>query len=188
MSGMGAMCPDNRENRQGADADTGILLFRQNASCRQEGPPVRYAGLHSRYRAVALQILYEYETTSHTPSRIINAHFHILRQEGIAFSVVGQDFIRQFVNGVLETREQLDGCIAQGARRYPVWTLSVIDRTILRLALFEHTAQVFASPVKVIIAEAIALAEHYGSDVSPRFVHGVLGTILNRQPTQAVSA
>ena len=84
-------------------------------------------------------------------------------------------------------QDELDGRIGQVAQRYPVDTLLVIDRNILRMALYEIEAKDFPSPVRVVIAEAIQLAEAYGSEVSPNFVHGVLGALLAQQEPAPVT-
>jgi N utilization substance protein B len=57
--------------------------------------------------------------------------------------------------------------------------VAVIDRNILRMALFEFSAG--KVPVKVAINEAVELAKEYGSDSSPRFVNGVLGALVPHQ-------
>lgn len=137
-----------------------------------------YEGRHSHYRAAALQCLYERETSSHLPSQVMVQRFHSLQQAGIPVSAEGRKYVRRLVAGVVENQAALDACIAQVARRFPVETLSFIDRNILRLALCEVEHEKFDTPVKVVIAEAIRLAECYGSAISPRFVHGVLGAAL----------
>ncbi len=153
-----------------------------------QGGTDTYASVHSQYRAIALQMLYEHETTDHIPSRIFHLRMYSLQQAGIAVTEPGQDFIRRLVFGMLEHQEELDGRIGQVARRFPVETLLVIDRSILRMALYEIAAREFHSPVKVVISEAIHLAEAYGSETSPGFVHGVLGAVLAQQEPEAVSA
>ncbi len=144
-----------------------------------------YEGRRSHYRAVALQCLYEQETSEHTPSQVMLQRFQSLQEAGIAVSVEGQRYVRQLVAGVMEDRLHLDACIEQVARRFPVDTLPCIDRNILRLALCEVKRQEFDTPIKVVISEAIRLAECYGSDVSPRFVHGVLGAALKVHAAEA---
>jgi N utilization substance protein B len=58
--------------------------------------------------------------------------------------------------------------------------LAIIDRNILRLALFEIGANTNDAPPKVVINEAVELAKEFGSDSSPRFINGVLGAALKR--------
>ncbi len=147
-----------------------------------------YRGRHSYYRAVALQCLYEQEAVHHILSQVMVQRFHSLEQDGIPVSAAGQRYVRRLVAGVTEDRARLDAWIEQVAQRFPVTTLSLIDRNILRLALCELEHAEFDTPVKVVIAEAIRLAECYGSDISPRFVHGVLGAALKARADAAASA
>ncbi|MGV2434167.1 MAG UNVERIFIED_CONTAM: hypothetical protein LVT10_04090 [Anaerolineae bacterium] len=57
----------------------------------------------------------------------------------------------------------------------------MIDRNLLRIAFFE--AGVLDVPIGVAVDEAVALAKLYGSESSPRFVNGVLGTIFQEMET-----
>ena len=72
---------------------------------------------------------------------------------------------------------QLDDVIGTHALEYPVARLAPVDRTILRIALFE--AQSGDVPGRVIVNEAVELAKEYGSDTSARFVNGVLGAAIS---------
>lgn len=71
----------------------------------------------------------------------------------------------------------LDEYISQAAPQWPIDKLNRIDLAILRLAVFEiKEGQV---PPKVAIDEAVELAKEFGSESSPGFINGVLGTVLN---------
>jgi N utilization substance protein B len=74
----------------------------------------------------------------------------------------------------------LDQFIGQHAPEWPLDQVAVIDRNILRIALWEFGVEK-DTPIKVAINEAIELAKSYGSDSTPRFVNGVLGSLANRQ-------
>ncbi len=64
-------------------------------------------------------------------------------------------------------------------RRSGRWNqLAIIDRNVLRLALYEIGCRQLQTPPKVVINEAVELAKLFGSDNSPRFVNGVLGSAL----------
>ena len=84
------------------------------------------------------------------------------------------------VEGVLEFSQPMDNLIAQNAPEWPVEQLAVLDRTILRMALWELAAHQ-ETPLKVAINEAVELAKRYGSDSSPRFINGVLGTLADQE-------
>jgi N utilization substance protein B len=87
--------------------------------------------------------------------------------------------MRELVLGVLARQAALDEVIGRYAPEWPVQQLAVIDRNILRMALFELAAA--DTPLKVAINEAVELAKSFGSDSSPRFVNGVLGSAVATQ-------
>ena len=85
------------------------------------------------------------------------------------------------VSGILDDVESLDSVIQQYAAALPVNLLSIVDRSILRVAIYEmiNRAQV---PIRVIINEATELASEFGSESSARFVNGVLGSVHSNAP------
>jgi N utilization substance protein B len=85
-------------------------------------------------------------------------------------------FAQGLVSGVMDNRAKLDAIIQTHASSFPVAQLSVIDRNILRLAIFELLTS-GKGLVKVAINEAVELAKAFGSDSSPRFINGVLGAV-----------
>jgi len=91
---------------------------------------------------------------------------------------LGADFLIWLVAGVMNHRERLDVLITRFAPDWPVQQLAPIDRSILRLALYELGASDGTTPPKVAINEAVELAKAFGGDSSPRFVNGVLGAAL----------
>ena len=149
------------------------------------GADPAYRGRHSRYRAIALQVLYECDTTHHPLSQVLQRRFASLRQNGMALTSRGQDLVRGLVSGAWEERDEIDRIIGGAARRFPVDTLSVLDRNIMRLAVQEMLEPTMAKSIKVIVVEAVALAERYGTDQSPAFVHGVLGAVSQRLARRA---
>ncbi|HEX9797681.1 MAG TPA: transcription antitermination factor NusB [Anaerolineales bacterium] len=123
-------------------------------------------------RSLALQVLYEVDCVGHRPEAVI-ARYLEDHPELVDASVV---FLRDMVLGVLAHAEQLDELIADKAPEWPVDQLAIVDRNILRLALWEFAVS-GQTPVKVAINEAVEVAKMYGSDSTPRFVNGVLGTL-----------
>jgi N utilization substance protein B len=77
----------------------------------------------------------------------------------------------------LENKSKLDAMIQTHAPSFPVAQHFVIDRNILRLAIFELLTYT-KEPVKVVINEAVELAKDFGGDTSPRFINGVLGAVV----------
>jgi N utilization substance protein B len=89
-----------------------------------------------------------------------------------------EDFVRQIVYGVSPIIEKLDTVITEHAPEWPLDQVAIIDRNILRIALWEF-AVAKCTPIKVAINEAIELAKIYGSDSYSRFVNGVLGSLVD---------
>ena len=73
----------------------------------------------------------------------------------------------------------MDALIRVNAPEWPLDQVAIIDRNILRMAIFEFVIK-GNTPVKVAINEAVELAKSFGSDSSGRFVNGVLGTIVSK--------
>jgi N utilization substance protein B len=130
-------------------------------------------GARHKARELALQVLYEIDSVGHKPDETLE---RILSK--IEISADASDFVTGLVNGVIENREQLDQNIRDFAPAWPLNQISIIDRNILRLAIFEilHDNKI---PVKVAINEAVELAKTYGSNNSSRFINGVLGSVSN---------
>jgi transcription antitermination protein NusB len=129
----------------------------------------------TRARGVALQALYEIDIIGHPPGRVVEE-----RIEEASLDPGLSDFARCIVRGVSPLFETLDRFIAQHAPEWPLEQVATIDRNILRIALWEF-AVYSDTPIKVAINEAIELAKVYGSDSTPRFVNGVLGSLAPRQ-------
>ena len=89
-------------------------------------------------------------------------------------------FAQRVVNGVLAHSERLDAVIQRYAPEWPLVQMAIIDRNILRIAIFEF-AILKETPIKVAINEAIEMAKNFGSESASRFVNGVLGTLASRQ-------
>jgi transcription antitermination protein NusB len=129
----------------------------------------------TRARSVALQALYEIDITGHPPGIVLEER---LVETPLDSKLT--DFAREIVTGVLPLVEKLDGFIAHHAPEWPLDQVATIDRNILRIALWEIAVS-DQTPIKVAINEAVELAKVYGSDSTPRFVNGVLGSLANRQ-------
>jgi transcription antitermination protein NusB len=129
----------------------------------------------TKARSIALQVLYEVDMVGHPPGNVLEERIiDEPIEQGLA------DFSSQIVFGVLPLVDKLDRFIAQHAPEWPMDQVAVVDRNILRIALWEF-AVADCTPIKVAINEAIELAKIYGSDSTPRFVNGVLGSLAARQ-------
>ena len=126
-------------------------------------------------RVVALQALFEIDSVGHSAERVLAQ-----RMEERTLPSEVSSFAVQLVQGVLEHRPFLDDAIHSAAPDWPLEQMAAVDRSILRIAIYELRID-GQTPVKVVINEAVELAKMFGSDSSSRFVNGVLGTLAQRQ-------
>lgn len=108
---------------------------------------------------------------------------HLKRREAVkilfAESFTKQESLPSLVKKVLSERTKIDKKIHKAAPTWPVDKLNKIDLAILRLAIYELENE--KTPPKVVIDEAVELAKEFGSENSPSFVNGVLGTIYKEK-------
>jgi len=128
-------------------------------------------GARRKARELAVQALYEVDSARHEAEEVLN---HLLTEE--VLSEENARFTRELVRGVIQNREKIDENIRSFAPTWPIEQIPMIDRNILRLAIFEILLD-NKVPVKVAINEAVELAKTFGSDNSPKFVNGVLGSV-----------
>lgn len=99
-------------------------------------------------------------------------------------------YIKSVFNNVITRVDEIDPLISKSAPEWPLEQISAIDKTILRLAIFEllFSTKIFISdkqkelivPHKVAIDEAVEIAKTFGGDNSSKFVNGVLGTVYRQ--------
>ena len=128
-----------------------------------------------RARMAALQALYEIDCAGHSPVAVIGQR---LTEVGLPATVC--QFARDLALAVDANRSRLDTLIGRYAPEWPVEQIAIIDRNILRIAIYEIML-CEDTPVKVAINEAVELAKQFGSDSSGRFVNGVLGTLVSQE-------
>ena len=102
----------------------------------------------------------------------------ILIKELFAQSFTKQKKLSSQTIRVLSKIHMLDKKIGNAAPTWPIDKLNKIDLAILRLAVFELSNK--STPPKVVIDEAVELAKEFGSEASPSFINGVLGTIFKQ--------
>jgi len=128
-------------------------------------------GPRRKARAIALQALYEVDAARHEVEAVLS---RLLAEGGL--SEENSAFVRELVSQVIQNKEEIDRNIQRFAPAWPIEQISVIDRNILRLAIFEILFDNKVS-VKIAINEAVELAKKFGSDNSSKFVNGVLGSV-----------
>jgi transcription antitermination protein NusB len=130
-------------------------------------------------RQLALQALFEMDVTGHQAGSVIAGRLADRGGVDTDEFAQGEPFLRWLVSGVLKHKSELDAFIHRYAPEWPVDQLAVVDRNILRLALFELGCREADTPPKVVINEAVELSKTFGGDSSPRFINGVLGSALD---------
>lgn len=127
-------------------------------------------------RSIVLQSLFEIdfrEDLEHDPEEILARN-----AAEFANDVVDLAFVRSLLTGVISKKSELDLVIEKAAPDWPIDKISIIDRNILRIGLYELLfADSKEVPAKVAINESIELSKNYGGEKSSKFVNGVLGSV-----------
>ena len=123
-------------------------------------------------RRLALQALYEADLVGHDAGAVLE---RLLDADKL--SEDNATFAREMVKGVVDHKKELDRHIHRHAKAWPVAQMPVIDRNVLRLAIYEVIID-NRIPAKIGINEAVELAKSFGGDSSSKFVNGVLGSIV----------
>lgn len=128
------------------------------------GPPV---GGRREARERALALLYEADAKNEDPRVVLRA-----------LPAKPDEYAAALVTGVAEDLDAIDDYLRRYARDWTIERMPVIDRTLLRMAVFEllHRDDV---PTGVVISEAVELAKSYSTDDSSRFVNGLLAAIAD---------
>jgi transcription antitermination protein NusB len=142
-------------------------------------------GRRRKSRECALQVLYQLNITKQDAAAAFTQFEENFGPVGVA-----DDFVKRLVRGVLEHRLDLDRLIEQYSEHWRIDRIDLIDRNILRLALFEllYCEEI---PPKVTINEAIDLGKRFGSEDSGSFINGILDRVQNeviRKPVEPNSS
>lgn len=127
-------------------------------------------------RIVALQTLYEHEFRSTSENEVDYKQVMERNLERYKDDIGDTAFIGELIKGVIAHQEELDEKIQPLAPDWPLAQVARIDRSILRMGLYELLYRSEDVPARVAINEAVELAKSFGSDNSSKFINGVLGT------------
>lgn len=125
-------------------------------------------------RIIAMQSLYEWDFRHREDIKEITERN--LKESNPDIDKKDKEFISVLLKGVLDNLKEIDEVIKVAAPEWPINQIAAIDRTVLRLGIFE-LLYLKEIPPKVAINEAIELAKAFGGENSGKFVNGVLGTI-----------
>jgi len=133
----------------------------------------------TKSRELALQILYQVDLRG---DEVVGEIEEMLGTEQRDPDVVA--YATRIVHGVLERREAIDGRIAETAEHWTIDRMAVIDRNVLRLAVWELLADDDEVPPKVVLNEAIELGKRYSTAQSGAFINGILDRIHRTLETE----
>jgi len=142
-------------------------------------------GRRRKSREFALQVLYQLNITKQDATKALTQF-----QENFLPNEEADDFLKRLVLGVIEHYAELDQLIERYSENWRLDRIHMIERNILRMALFEllYCEEI---PPKVTLNEAIDLGKRYGSEESGSFINGLLDRIQNevvRKPIEPKSS
>jgi len=126
-------------------------------------------------RSIAMQSLYEWDFSGKKQDLEKIAERNI---QEFGPGLEDQSLVWQIITGVVKHLLKIDKIIEKAAPEWPLNQITIVDRNILRIGLYELIyANKEEVPPKVAINEAIELAKSFGGDSSGKFINGVLGTV-----------
>lgn len=134
--------------------------------------------IRRQIREKVLQTLYQIEINTEEAERIIQRMGEDLAAPLESISEEAQQYFTRLARGTRDQQERIDSVIRRYLKGWSFSRLAIVDRVILRLALYEllFTPEV---PEKVVVNEAIDLAKTFSTEKSGKFVNGILGAVIN---------
>ena len=127
-------------------------------------------------RILVLQALYENDKTKHNPHLIIDRLVEVAPE-----LEPSKPYAVELITNIICNIGQIDDTISKYAKAWPVSQMPSVDKNILRIAIQEIILDK-QIPERVAINEAIEIAKLFGTESSPKFINGVLGTIFEKIP------
>lgn len=137
-------------------------------------------GRRRRSREISLQVLFEMDVTGLPPEEALQLYYELTEDEddtGVRAPEAVRPFAEHIVRGVHVHRQEIDKLITSASEHWRIERMSIVDRNILRIALFEmlYCPDI---PPKVSINEAVDLGKAFGTEESGAFINGILDHIL----------
>jgi N utilization substance protein B len=126
-------------------------------------------------RELVLQSLFQVDFTKTTPEIALAAAMEAQGVEAGDASVV---YAKQVLAGTVQNLEAIDAKISGHAKNWELSRMPMVDRNILRMAVYEMLFAQEKQPVNIAVNEAVELAKLYGSEKSGSFINGVLGQLM----------
>ena len=127
-------------------------------------------------RSIVMQSLYEWDFSGKKPEALKKIIEKNIKEFGPGLE--DESFVWQLINGLVKNIARIDKIIEKAAPEWPIDQITIIDRNVLRIGLYELLYENKEEvPPKVAINEAIELAKSFGGESSGKFINGVLGTV-----------
>ena len=141
-------------------------------------PPASRPILERRHRAreAAIQMLYQWELGGLPIEQVADTFWSVAGEDIAALDDTSRAFARSLAAGVADSLDRLDPLIAEAATHWRIERMNVLDRLILRLAVYEFL-ETPETPAKVVINEALELARTFSSAEAIPFINGILDAI-----------
>lgn len=126
-----------------------------------------------------MQSLYEWGFVKEATQGLESIVERNLQEFGPGLSEINREFVKNLAKGVREHMSDIDAIIEKAAPEWPIDQITLVDKNVLRLGLFELMyGNKDEVPPKVAINEAIELAKNFSGETAGKFVNGVLGTVF----------
>ncbi len=133
-------------------------------------------------RSIVMQSLYEWDFSGKKPETLKKIVEKNIEEFGPGLE--SPDFVWELTDNVIKRMDKLDKIIEKAAPEWPIEQITIVDRNVLRIGLYELLyEEKKAVPPKVAINEAIELAKTFGGENSGKFINGVLGTVYKQIKT-----
>lgn len=133
-------------------------------------------------RSIIMQVLYQWDFRG-KPTAALPAIIEQNVEEFGGGLESNLDYIKETVQGVVDNISKIDEIIMEYAPHWPLEQMSLVDRNILRIGVYELAIE-DSIPNRVAINEAIELAKNFGGPSSGKFINGILGALYNKMPKE----
>jgi len=128
-----------------------------------------------RSRQRALQVLYQWDMTKQPVDQVISSFYETLYSDEEKLTPGRDEFMEELVTGTSQMATAIDDRIVAKSENWKLDRMPVVDRNILRLAIYEMSRQ--ETPAAVVIDEALELARQFSGEESVGFVNGILDAV-----------
>lgn len=130
-------------------------------------------GARRKARICALQMLFQYDVSRPRVDQLAEIYW---KEFGEEVGLSAQDFSNQLALGAISHLDEIDEMIRKRAENWRISRMAVVDRNILRLAIYEFVYET-ETPKTVVINEALEIARRFSTYEATQFINGILDAI-----------